>query len=138
MVKKRKLESALGAVAFHQWDPSLKQGDLVYLLADRDTPHVYIVHQLYQRIIMDHELFNNPSLLARGIKPGDEIVPLLVLRRVREAPHYTELTTRRTIERQVDASKVIKITETTIQLVVANLTAMSTQILSPTTEETET
>ncbi len=77
---------------------------------------------------MDHELFNNPSLLARGFKPGDELPPLLVIRRVRDAPLFSETPIRHTIERTVDADKVVKITVAEVQAVIQNLTSLIVQL----------
>lgn len=126
--KSKRLESPPQILAHKEWDASLKQGDFVCLATDGNVPHVYEVREFYPRILMEHELFNNPSLLARGFKPGDELPPLLVIRRVRDAPSYRETAARHTIERKVDADKVVKVTLEQIQFMTGNLNALATQI----------
>lgn len=126
--RSKRLESPPQVLASKEWDPSLKQGDFVCLSTDGNVPHVYEVREFYSRILMEHELFNNPSLLARGFKPGDELPPLLVIRRVRDAPAYQETAVRHTIERKVDADKVVKVTLEQIQFVIDNLNALAAQI----------
>jgi hypothetical protein len=116
-------------LANHGWDTSLKKGDFVCLSTDGTTPHIYEVREHHPRIIMDHELFNSPSLLAKGFKPGDELPPLLVVRRVRDAPGYQETRVRHTIERKIDADLVVKVTLDQIQVVIDNLNALRAQIL---------
>ena len=127
--RSRRLEAPTQGIAEREWDPTLKQGDFVCLPTDGNVPHVYEVREFYPRIIMDHELWNNPSLLAKGFKPGDELPPLLVIRRVRDAPGYAETAVRHTIERKVDADKVVKVTLDQIRFVVDNLNALAAQIL---------
>lgn len=128
MPRKRRLEGSAGVIASHDWDRTLQQGDFVCLVVDADVPHVYEVREFYPRVIMQHELYNNPGLLARGFKPGDELPPLLVIRRVRNAPGYQETPARHTIERKVDADKVVKVTLEQIQFVIENLSALADAI----------
>lgn len=125
----RSTRSPTQVLALHGWDNTLKQGDFVCLMTDGTTPHVYEVREHYPRVIMDHELFNNPSLLAKGFKAGDELPPLLVIRRVRDAPGYQETRARHTIERKVDADKVVKVTVEQIQALIDNLNSLRDLIL---------
>lgn len=128
MTKRKRLEGSVQVIASKDWDRSLAKGDFVCLAADGNVPHVYEVRDYEARVIMEHELFNNPSLLARGFKPGDELPPLLLIRRVRDAPAYSETRVRHTIERKVDADKVVKVTLEQIQFVVDNLNSLAAMI----------
>lgn len=126
---RKSLESPPQILATQEWDRTIEENDLVCLCADGNVPHVYEVREFYPRVLMEHELFNNPSLLAKGFKPGDELPPLLVIRRVRTAPGYEEVPVRHTIQRKVDASKVVKVTMSQILSLVQNLCAMAAHIL---------
>jgi len=128
VTKRKRLEGSVQVIASHDWDRSLAQGDFVCLMADGNVPNIYEIRELQTRVIMEHELFNNPSLLARGFKPGDELPPLLLIRRVRDAPGYQETRIRHTIERKVDADKVVKVTLEQIQFVVDNLNSLAALI----------
>ena len=126
--KSKRLEGSSQILILRSWDLSLKKEDFVCLVADGNVPHVYEVREFYPRVIMEHELCNNPSLLSRGFKPGDQLPPLLVVRRIRDAPGYTETRAHHTIERKVDADKVVKITLEQIQFVTDNLSSLAALI----------
>jgi len=126
MPKPKHREGALSAIAIHEWERSLAVGDFVTLV--NEIPHIYVVKDLQRRIILAHDLFNNPSIAVRGLKEGDEIPPLLQVQRVREAPSYALLPLGRTFAYKVDAYKVTKITFEDVQFVVSNLLALGREI----------
>lgn len=125
----RRLESPPQALAEVEWDRSLSVGDLVCLASDGNVPHVYEIRELHPRMLMEHELHNNPTLLARGIESGAELPSSLVIRRVRDAPGYKKTAVRHTLERKVDADKVIKVTLEQVYTVAANLLEIATALL---------
>lgn len=123
-----KLERGSQVIAGHEWDPTLKEGDFVCLHIDGNITHIYEVREFHQRILMDHEFFNNPSLAARGFKPGDELPPSLVIQRVRWAPTYELVGPRQTWRKKIDADRVYKVTLGQIQNVIDNLNSLADTI----------
>lgn len=133
----RRLESPPQALAEVEWDRSLAIGDLVCLAADGNVPHIYEIRELHPRVLMEHELHNNPTLLARGVESGSELPASLVIRRVRDAPGYKRTPVRHTLDRKVDANKVIKVTLEQVYSVTANLLEVASALLELKTKACE-
>lgn len=94
-----------------EWDDSIGLGSLVTLRIEKEVPHIYEVLERYDRVVMDHDLFNSPLLLSRGFKSGDELAPILTIKRVYFAPEYDPVPLRSTWKKKVAASDTDKVTE---------------------------
>lgn len=127
-VKKKKNQSHPSSSSLaKEWDATLQTDDLVVIPYD-SSPHVYKILAMHRRVVMDHDLYNSPSLLSRGYKPGDELSPLLHVRRVRVAPFWDVIPPGHTVDRKVEAHSVSKITVEQIRSVIENLVSMMVEI----------
>ena len=115
-----------------EWDNTIAVGDLVVLLTD-STPHIYQVLDLHPRVVMDHDLYNSPSLLSKGYSAGDELAPMVHIRRVRTAPFWEVIPPRYTIDRKVEAFALSKVTAEQVRSVIENLV----QVLATVSGETD-
>jgi len=122
-----KKKTPLASSIAKEWDVSIAANDLVVLLSD-SAPHVYLVLAVYPRMVMEHDLYNSPSLLSKGYKPGDDLPPLVHIRRVRMAPFWDAIPPGHTVDRKVDAFALSKITKEQIRSVMENLVSMMLSI----------
>lgn len=123
-------KSSMRFTASKEWDRSIIEGDLVCLTQDRNIPHIYQVTEVVPRMLMDHHFYLHEGLEKTGKKPGDDVAPAIKILRVREAPGYQLLPSRKTLARTVDAWNLVKVTLEQIDFVTKNLEDMAAYIKS--------
>jgi len=130
--RRKKDRDTLGVAPGKPWDAGIQQGSLVFI--DGETsPHIYEVTEYHRRVLMAHDMYNSPSLMAKGLKEGDEIPPHLTLRRRYTAPFYEETPRSKVYVKALDGSKVIHVTGEVVASLLSNLH----DVLSFIEEETE-
>lgn len=123
----RRKTASLSVVAAHNWDRSIKVGDLVTIL--KDIPHLYQVIDIQERTLAPHDFYNHPALASSRLEEGASVAPLVVIQRVREAPSYFLLPLGRTYRSKLDAYKLVKVSVEDVQSVIDNLNQIKSEIL---------
>ena len=114
-------QDTLGTAPGKEWDPQLELGSLVFMSIEKNIPHIYEVTTFQRRVLQDHDMYNFPSLAAKGLKVGDEIPPYLEIRRKFTSPFYEPTPRSKVYLKKTDGSKVIKVTHGTLSYMMRNL-----------------